>query len=329
MRWRRHLRRDRFNPDRDVQEWTGGTVPYDLVKEFVIALLVVGLIVVLASVLFSSPDERPVTLKQWSNADPVDFAQTAITELDGTSATATYGPPYNNASPASSQSLGPVSLESGFGVHNPVDTAQDFVISPLLTIPNDPLLRAAVARYGSAPSAQQLKWTSAYESGVAKATFGRGALRLQPGQYGPVAPMIGGLVAMARTGSLDGALMSSPQFYNTDYTKPLLFLSDGTYLADVAHSQHLEGSQWGMMNETGSFPGQAWLWLYTMWYQVSPFNSSGNADILVWALMMVLTLALFLVPFIPGLRSVPRWTRLYRLIWRRHYSELEESSRVT
>jgi len=27
------------------------------------------------------------------------------------------------------------------------------------------------------------------------------------------------------------------------------------------------------------------------------------------------------VPFIPGLRSLPRRVKLYRLIWRRHYQE--------
>ena len=27
-----------------------------------------------------------------------------------------------------------------------------------------------------------------------------------------------------------------------------------------------------MMNKTGSYPGQAWLWLYTCWHQVKPFS---------------------------------------------------------
>jgi hypothetical protein len=55
---------------------------------------------------------------------------------------------------------------------------------------------------------------------------------------------------------------------------------------------------------------------------VSPMNTSGNGDILVWAIMMVLTLGLVLVPFIPGLRTIPRKTRVYRLIWREHYRGL-------
>ena len=37
----------------------------------------------------------------------------------------------------------------------------------------------------------------------------------------------------------------------------------------------------------------------------------------------VLTLALILVPFIPGLRSIPRWIPFYRLIWRDYYRQVE------
>lgn len=39
------------------------------------------------------------------------------------------------------------------------------------------------------------------------------------------------LLAMARSGALDGALASLRGFYRDDYTKPLLFLGDGEYLA--------------------------------------------------------------------------------------------------
>jgi hypothetical protein len=99
----------------------------------------------------------------------------------------------------------------------------------------------------------------------------------------------------------------------------LLFIADGTYLEDRARAEHLGGDQWGMMNETGSYPGQAWLWLYTFWYQVEPFKSSPNADALVWGLMAVLTVAFVCVPFIPGVRSIPRLVPVHRLIWRDYY----------
>jgi hypothetical protein len=35
--------------------------------------------------------------------------------------------------------------------------------------------------------------------------------------------------------------------------------------------------------------------------------------------MMVLSLAFVFVPFIPGVRSIPRVIPLYRVIWRDHY----------
>jgi hypothetical protein len=312
----------RFRRDRDVEEWHGRYIPYDIAKEFTVAILVVAILVVLLAVVFSSPDEKPVTVQQWSTAMPVDFAQTAITELDGTSATATYGPPYNATDPGGTQSIGPISPERFFGVHQPIDTADDYVINPLKTLPDQPAVQAAVAEYQAAPASTQAAWTAAYEKAVANATFTGGKLHVPAGDYGPVGTMVDGLTTMARSGALDGALLSTRQFYGTNYTKPLLFIADGSYLADKADAQHLSGDQWGMMNETGNYPGQAWLWLYTAFYQVPPFKTSANADLQVWAIMMFLTLVLALVPFIPGLRSVPRWTRIYRVIWRRYYREL-------
>jgi hypothetical protein len=80
-----------------------------------------------------------------------------------------------------------------------------------------------------------------------------------------------------------------------------------------------------MMNETGAYPGQAWLWLYTFWYQVpaSPYNGP-NADIAVWVTMAVLTLALIFLPYIPGLNRLPRLLGVHRLIWRQHYREVRK-----
>jgi hypothetical protein len=71
-----------------------------------------------------------------------------------------------------------------------------------------------------------------------------------------------------------------------------------------------------------SYPGQVWLWLYTFWYQIKPFSTSANADILVMAMMGVLSLAFVLVPLIPGVRDLPRRIPIYRLIWRDHYRSL-------
>jgi hypothetical protein len=309
-------------PDPGVP-WPGPFIRYDLIKELVVALGVVTLLAVVLTVLFSSPDDPPTTIQSWAQADPGDFLATATTELSGTSELAEYGPPYNHT-PDATQKIGPLDLQSAPGVRIPIDTAQDFVIDPLREIPADPRLKVALATYQAAPPALQEAWASAYEGALEKARLVRGAPVLPAGHYGPVAPMMAALLGLAQSGGLDGALLAnSHRFYQTNYTKPLLFLSGGGYFEERAEGQHLLGTQWGMMNETGSYPGQVWLWLYTFWYQIEPFKESPNADALIFALMGVLSLAFICIPFIPGLRDLPRHLGVYRAIWRDHYREVE------
>jgi hypothetical protein len=301
-----------------AREWKGGYRSYDLVKEASIALGIVLAITLLLTILFSSPDEKPSTVQSWARTDPVDFVTTATTELDGSSTTGGYGPPYNHAS--SGQHLGPIHLQKWLGVSHPVNTAQDFVLAPLRSITGQPALQAAVTKYENAPDKTQTAWTSGYEDALKKASANsNGSITVPAGDYGPLHTMMDGLLASAQSGGLDGTLLTSKQFYQTDYTKPLLFMADGGVLSDRAKSEHLLGTQWGIMNETGSYPGQAWLWLYTFWYQVHPIGSSPNADIIVLAIMGVLSVALILIPFIPGVRDIPRWIPIYKLIWRDHY----------
>jgi len=101
---------------------------YDLLKEFVIALVVVTILSGALAGIFSSPDRNAVTIANWAKTNPLDFVTTAVSELDGTSTTATYGPPYNHTAGAG-QKIGPVSLQRLAGVHIPVDAAHDFVLT--------------------------------------------------------------------------------------------------------------------------------------------------------------------------------------------------------
>ncbi len=313
------MRSKSFRPDVDAPEWKGGHSPYDIVKEGVIALVVVSLLTVLLAVVFGSPDEPALTVKGWSNSDPMDFAATALSELNGTSGTAQYGAPYNQAT--TGQQLGPLKLAKWVGARIPVNTVNDFVIDPLKSITDQPILTSDLAEWSMASSSTRSQWVSAYTHAANHMTIVNGQLVVPTANDGPVPLMMSDLLQMARLGALDQALVTQKGFYTTDYTLPLLFLADGTYMSNIAQKQHLTGDQWGMMNETGNYPGQAWLWLYTFWYQVAPFNSSGNGDVLVWGLMMLLSAGLVFMPFIPGLRSIPRKTRIYRVIWREHYRD--------
>jgi hypothetical protein len=132
------------------------------------------------------------------------------------------------------------------------------------------------------------------------------------------------LQGLAQSGGLEGGLVSSSQFFQTDYTKPLLFMADGGLLTERAEGQHLLGDQWGLMNETGSYPGQPWLWLYALWYQVEPMKESPNADIQVLLIMGLLSVAFICIPFIPGVNILPRKIPIYRLIWKEHYRSQQD-----
>lgn len=294
-------------------------VPYDIVKELAIALGAILIVVLVLSAVLSSPDVPSATIQSWAKTDPLNFVTTATAELADQSTVAKYGPPYNNGS-ASVQSLGPFQPQRWAGVHVAVDPPVDFVLQPLsqATV-GDQTLASALRTFDAASPTQQRSWLNAYTLALGSAKLENDQVRVTAGPYGPVPVLMDRLLGLARTGGLDALLLTSDHFYQTDYSKPLLFLTDGDYLSGLAQQQQLTGSQWGMMNETGRYPGQAWLWLFTLWYQIPPYSTASNADLLVVLTVGVLTLALLLVPLVPGLRDIPRWLPVHRLIWRRHY----------
>jgi hypothetical protein len=297
----------------DRADWRGPTRRYDILKEATAATVIAVTLVVALAALLSSPDDPPVTIATWAKIAPADFVATAASELAGTSETATYGPPYTSGS-GQSLLFSPSKIA---GVRNPIDAAQTFVLSPLARVaPTDPTLAGALSRYSAASAATQTSWNTAYATAVAKVTFAGGVASVPPAADGPIPVLIATELTLARSGALDADLIANHAFYGTDFTKPLLFLEDGQYFSNLAAADHLTGAQWGVMNETGSYPGQPWLWLYTLWYQVPGFDHSANVDLIAVYLTAAATLLLLALPFIPGLRDIPRLVPVHRLIWR-------------
>jgi quinol-cytochrome oxidoreductase complex cytochrome b subunit len=317
-------KRDPYTPGMTQRQYYKGVrmAPYDLVREVLLSGVVVLVLVVSCAFVFSSPDDTPLTMQSVAQADPLGFSTVSLSELAGNSLLAQYGPPYNHNS-GSVQSVGPVSPQQLAGVSLPIDTAQAYVLGPLTTVKSADV-SVALKTFTSASAQQQAAWEDRYATalGAADGSLDRqGHLVVAAGDYGPLPVMLGALLDLGRSGALDGLLLSDGRFYQTDYTKPLLFLAESA-LPTKAEQLNLLGSQWGMMNETGAYPGQAWLWLYTFWYQVpfGPFNGP-NADIAVWVVMAILTLVLIFVPYIPGLNQLPRVLGIHRLIWRDHYQQ--------
>jgi hypothetical protein len=348
-----------------VRHWTGPERSYDLIFEGTLAVLVVAVLVVAAAVMFGSanggltyPGGPPskagdsFTAKYWAtspvpdstgkmdpNGGAADFAATVVTELDGSSATAGYGPPFNESTGAS-QKIGHVSLtgvaHSILGITIPINTANDFVLAPLTSIvaPYDSAVATAIQTYEAAGgslkagvsadqlnSDQQTKWLTAYSDALAKGSVTNGQITVAPGAYGPVPVIVQAEMNIALNGSLDGYLLGSPSQINTDPTKATMFYSDGAVWSQVAAGQGLTGDQWGVMNELWNYPGQFWLILYAIPYHIPAIGSSPAADLWVGTLLVIVGMLLqLLLPWIPGLRSIPRLIPFYKIIYRKYYA---------
>ena len=293
-------------------------VEADLVKELAWALAAVAVLVLLLAAFFSSPDEPTLTAQQVAIQNPLQLVATALHILDGQNAIAGYGPPYNRGS-GSLQSIGGFSPQAWAGVTIPIDAPRVFVLDPLRRMRYlDPALGPALATFESASPSRQRAWETAYLKALGKATVSSGRVVLPRVSAGPLPTLLSAYLNLARTGALEATVNLSGRIYQTDFTRALLLLQ-GTPLQTKAASEDLLGSQWGMMKEPGNYPGAVWLWFYTLLYQIPPYNSSPVADLLVGVTVGLATFVLLFVPWIPGLRDIPKVIPVYRLIWRRHY----------
>ena len=107
----------------DAAPWRGPNRRYDILKEGTVAAVIVLVLTVGLASLLSSPDVPPVTIATWARIAPADFLATAASELNGTSETATYGPPYNNQNGSVQKLL--FSPQTIPGVTQPVNAAQE------------------------------------------------------------------------------------------------------------------------------------------------------------------------------------------------------------
>src|SRR5215472_7253183 len=356
---RRALPRAKRHP---LRTWRGPERLYDLITEGVIAVILVTILCVAAAVLWGSPNGgltypkgppspagQAFSARYWDANDPSDLAQTAVTELAGTSGTAGYGPPFNTTTGASQEFLGikPAEIaKSVFGLTLPVNTANDFVLAPVsqLAAPASPAVATAILQYrsaggdlspgipsGQAASPEQVTWLSNYAKALAssKAKITPTSIRVPPGNYGPVPVIIKAELDIAHNGSLDGYFQGSQQQLSTNTTMGTMFFSDGSLWGNIAEAQGVGGDQWGVMNELWNFPGQVWLWLYAGMYQVPALAANNaNLDLDVGLLMIVLGFLLpMFAPWIPLINRIPRWIPFYKIIYRKYYRSARQQRR--
>lgn len=313
-----------------AKAWEGPNRRYDIVKEFAIAMAVMSLLALGLAAVFSSPDEPALTFQGWGKAAPDNFYAVAVQELAGTSEAAGYGPPYNAGD---GLNVGPLRPQKWSGVQIPVEAANDFVVKPLRS-DTAPEVSAALQQWDSSTPDQQSAWATSYDTAIQGTADADGAVHpstVAAADYGPVPAMAGGLLAMAQSGALDGAMSGQGKFYQDDNTKQILFLGDGSYLDDAATSLNLQGNTWGMMNGIHNYPGQPWLWWASVWYQLPIFNPAedatsttslqDNADEWVFLIVGLLGAGIIFFPLIPGLNKIPNLIPVHRLIWRDYYKK--------
>jgi hypothetical protein len=68
----------------------------------------------------------------------------------------------------------------------------------------------------------------------------------------------------------DAASRDRQTAWATAFDTALTNADDDLTRVPAGAAAHLQGNTWGMMNETGSYPGQAWLWLYSFLVPDSP-----------------------------------------------------------
>lgn len=301
-------------------------MPYDLVKEMTIAITIIGVLVLALAFALSTPDVTTLTAKQVASQDPLLVVNTALRDLNKTSRIATYGPPYNDNDDASAiQSIGPIAPQSWAGVQIPINTAKVDVLDPLSHLAVlRPGVKGLLATYEKASSTQRHTWLKAMVAAMPKAKIVSGHLVLPAsGSYGPVPQMLSDYLTLAKSGLLEAAIDGTGPQPNLNRTKSLLlFQGKADHL--MAAQLDMTGEEWGIIKETGNYPGAVWLGIYTFLYQIPPISTSPSIDLLAVALFTTMVVIAALLPFIPGLRDIPKAIPVYKWIWRDFYREEKE-----
>ncbi len=295
------------------------TKPYDLIREGLIVFIVVAVIIIVLAALLGSPDYPVVRGEDVAQRQPIAYLKTSANILAGNSSIQGYGPPYT-PNPGNAQQLWGVAPAAWLGVTIPLNPPEDLVLKPLgrLALLNDSVA-GALRTYRGASFDQQQSWMKAYLAALDKATVVNGQVQVPAGEYGPVDKLMRGMLALGRTGLLEGALESGARLpYALDFTPALLFFQDDVD-HNVARTLDILGGQWGISHETGDYPGAWWLWPYALLYQIPPMSTSPNGDLQAGAIMTAVFLVMLFMPFMPILNRLPRWLGVYKVIWRDWY----------
>jgi hypothetical protein len=168
-----------------------------------------------------------------------------------------------------------------------------------------------------------MKWASNYDKalggitpmasggmGVMSPDYGK--VSTLQGDFGPVPALVEADLYLAQGGYLEQYLQAVDPGHSFHLTN--IWLYDHPNLLGTAVAQGLTDDQWGMVKERGFPVGPWYLFVPAVFHVYFPAGATGPGFVL-WNLAFAAIL-LFVVPLVPGVRSLPKYLKLYRFIYR-------------
>ncbi|HZC06952.1 MAG TPA: hypothetical protein VE338_15060 [Ktedonobacterales bacterium] len=272
--------------------------------KYPIVAAVMLVVVILLAALVGSPNWPRDTIASVTQKDPGGAILAFTQELDGTAASTTNAQEFGMSDPAQVFVIGPLTQAA-----------------PLLGQPVD----TALTTYTNASADQRLAWASAYDKalgtitpmtsggdnmGIASPDYQKvGTLT---GDFGPVPTLTQAELKLAQTGDLEQYLLSVDPGHSFHLVN--IWLYDHPAMLNTAVANGLTDDQWGMVKERGFAVGPWYLFLPAVIHVKLP-NGADGAGFVIDNLLLA-AFFLFAVPLLPGLRSLPKYLKLYRFIYR-------------
>ncbi len=297
----------------------------DLIKEFLFAFVGVIILIILLALIFQSPKKLPFSIQSYAKSNPAGFKKVEMRNVLGQSQIETYGYPYNKN--GESQEIGFYSPEDIEGVTVPITPINTFFITPLkMEASVDKSLQAPLNNFLYLSKYKKGKLNKIEQSYYNYLLSGKNIYSTQylSNKYYPIYTLVNSTLNMAKSGIfaqlLDINLPGNNSTYTYNYQNKLLFLQ-GAPIQNLANKYQMSGDQWGILKETGYYPGPWWLGIYTSFYQIPAIGNSPNADLIAFSSFGILIVLLALVPILPFINQIPYYIPIYKLIWKRYYEE--------
>ena len=272
--------------------------------KYPVIALVLAVALGLLGVFAGSPNSPRATIVSAARQDPGGAALAFTQELAGTSASAAN--------------------QNEFGLGPPDEV---FVTGPVSSFA--PLLggnvAAALAQYQAAPAAQRAAWADNYLTALGtitpEAMEGGMETAMSPdyakigtlrGDFGPVPVLVQAGVQLAQSGHLEQYLEAREPGHTLHLAT--IWLYDHPKLLNDAVANGLTDDQWGMVKERDYNVGPWYLIIPAVVHVEFPNGVTGTGFVL-WNLLIAL-IFIFVLPLVPGVRSLPQKLRLRRLIAR-------------